>query len=98
MYSDFRGYLLGFCFSESIFWGFLSVAKYFLGSSEIPNSVDPCVGLLSPLPGFKLLLLAPNLLTASRWRSPKVFCLFPYNTNKMTGPLAVFQGRSRSLR
>ena len=54
---------------------------------------------------FKLLLLVPNLLTASRWRSlrvvggcQKVFCLFPYNTNKMTASLAVFQCRSRSLR
>ena len=47
---------------------------------------------------FKLLFLAPNLLTASLWRSPKVFCWFSYETNKMTGSLAVFQGRSRSLR
>ena len=54
---------------------------------------------------FKLLLLAPKVLTASRWRSFRVvggrqryFVLFPYNTNETTGSLAVFQGRSRSLR
>ena len=54
---------------------------------------------------FKFLPLAPNLLTASRWLSFNVvggrqryFVLFPYNTNETTGSLAVFQGRSRSLR
>ena len=29
-----RGYFLGFCFSESIFLGFLSAAKYFFRSSS----------------------------------------------------------------
>ena len=50
----------------------------------------------------KLLLLAPNLLTVSRWRFPGSlavakgdFVLFPYHTNEMTGSLVVFQGRSR---
>ena len=49
----------------------------------------------------KLLLLAPNLLTASRWRSFKVvggrqryFVLFPYDTNETTGSLAVFHRHS----
>ena len=28
---------------ESIFWGFLSVAKNYLGRFEIPNSADPCL-------------------------------------------------------
>ena len=42
MNSVFGGYFLGFCFPESIFLGVLSVAKYFLSSSEIPNSTDPC--------------------------------------------------------
>ena len=41
--SVFAGYSVGFCFSKCIFLGVLSVAKYFLGSSEIPNSVDPCL-------------------------------------------------------
>ena len=54
---------------------------------------------------FKLLLLAPNLLTVGGWRSFKVvagrqryFDLFPFHTNEMTGSLAVFQGRLQSLR
>ena len=54
---------------------------------------------------FKLLLLVPNLLTASRWRSFRVvggrqryFVLFPYDTNETTVSLAVFQGPSHSLR
>ena len=44
---------------------------------------------------FKLLLLAPNLLTASPWWSFRVaggrqryFVLFPYDTNETTGSLA----------
>ena len=41
MNSVLGGYFLEFCFSESNFLGVLSVAKYFLGSSEIPNSADP---------------------------------------------------------
>ena len=41
--SVYRGYFLGFCFLESIFWDVLSVAKFFLGSSEIPNSADLCL-------------------------------------------------------
>ena len=52
---------------------------------------------------FKLLLLVPNLLTASRWRSFRVaggrqryFVLFPFDTNETTGSLAVFHGRSRT--
>ena len=28
-----------------------------------------------------------------RWRSPKYFVLFPYDTNETTGPLAVIQCR-----
>ena len=28
---------------EKYFLGFLLVAKYFLGRSEIPNSADPCL-------------------------------------------------------
>ena len=28
---------------ESVFWGFLSVAKNCLGCSKIPNSADPCL-------------------------------------------------------
>ena len=54
---------------------------------------------------FKLLLLAPNLLTASRCRSfravggrQRYFVLFPCDTNGTTGSLAVFHCRSRSLR
>ena len=43
-------YFLGFCFSESIFFGFLLVAKYFLGHSEIPNSADPCLLVCQVLP------------------------------------------------
>ena len=49
---------------------------------------------------FKLLLLEPNLLTASRWLSFRVvggrqryFVLFPYDTNEPAGSLVVFQGR-----
>ena len=34
---------LEFCFPESILLGVLSVAKYFWGISEIPNSADPCL-------------------------------------------------------
>ena len=34
---------LGFCFSESISGGFLSVPKYFLGHSETPSSTGPCL-------------------------------------------------------
>ena len=46
MNSVFEG-IFGFCFSESCFFflgggGFLLVAKYFLGRSEIPNSAYPC--------------------------------------------------------
>ena len=58
-----------------------------------------------PKSSFKLLLLAPSLLTASPWRSFRVvgdrqsyFVLFPYDTNETTGPLAVFHSRSQSLR
>ena len=43
MNSVFEGIFLGFGFSESIFWGFLLVVKYFLGRSELPNSADPCL-------------------------------------------------------
>ena len=39
----FWGYFLGFCFSESIFLGFLLVVKYFLGPSEIPSSTYSCL-------------------------------------------------------
>ena len=46
---------------------------------------------------LKLLLLAPILLTASHWWPLRVVCshqmyfvLFPYDTNEMTGLLAVF--------
>ena len=39
----FGGYFLGICFLESIVLISLSVAKYFLGHSEIPNSADPCL-------------------------------------------------------
>ena len=39
------GYFFEFCFTESIFLGVLSVAieSIYLGSSEIPNSADPCL-------------------------------------------------------
>ena len=54
---------------------------------------------------LKFLLLAPNLLNASRQRSfgvvggrQRYFVLFPYDINEMTGSLVIFQGRSRSLR
>ena len=43
MNSVFGAHFLRFCFLESYFLVFLSVAKYFLGSSEIPNSVDLCL-------------------------------------------------------
>ena len=52
----------------------------------------------SPSVSFqKFLLLAPDSVVQGRWR-PKVFFLFPYGTNETTRSLAVFQGRSRSLR
>ena len=48
--SVFRGYFLGLCFLKSLFFflgggGILLVAKYFSGSSEIPNSADSCLNV-----------------------------------------------------
>ena len=36
------GYFYGFTFRKVFLGGFLSVAKYFLGHSEIFKSADPC--------------------------------------------------------
>ena len=38
-----KGIFEGFAFQKVFLGGFLSVAKYFLGSSEKPNSADPCL-------------------------------------------------------
>ena len=39
----FKGYFLEFGFSENIFWVSSFSGKVYLGSSEIPNSADPCL-------------------------------------------------------
>ena len=43
MNSISEGIFWGFAFQKVSFGGFLLVAKYFLGRSEIPNSADPCL-------------------------------------------------------
>ena len=55
MNSVFGGYFLGVLFFRKQFLVVLSGTKYFLGSSEISNSTDPCqyVYQVHPLGGGK---------------------------------------------
>ena len=74
---------------HSSFWGLGITASRWLSFRVVDSLSWPLTVFQSFL--FNCYFWLQTLLTASRWQSPKVFCLFPYNTNKITGSLAVFQ-------
>ena len=75
-----EGIFLGFCFSASIFWVFCQLQSILLGTSEIPNSADPCLYVyqVHPLGGdtFNAKPFCCPGLCKSRWFSIITSSLF----------------------